>query len=69
MTKTTTASGIVPAWSLSLTSVSVGEVELKLVNAVVIEGNFPDISLLGMSFLSRLKMQDDGLLLTLETKF
>ncbi len=68
-TRAKAASGIVPAWKISLTSVSIGEIELKLVDAVVIEGNFPDVSLLGMSFLSRLKMQDDGLLLTLETKF
>ena len=64
-----TASGLVTAWKLMLNRVSIGGLELHLVEAAVIEGNFPVKPLLGMSFLSRVKMQDDGLLLTIEEKF
>jgi len=69
ITQAKTASGIVNAWKVSLTSVSIGELDLKFVDALIIEGNFPDITLLGMSFLSRVKIKDDGLLLTIEAKF
>jgi aspartyl protease family protein len=63
-----TASGIVTTWQLKLDKVSLGDVELLYVEAVVIEGNFPTQPLLGMSFLNRVKMQDDGLMLTIEEK-
>ena len=63
-----TASGIVNAWQLKLDKVTLGDVELLYVEAAVIEGNFPTKPLLGMSFLSRVKMQDDGLILTIEEK-
>jgi len=61
-----TASGIVTAWQLKLDKVTLGDVELLHVEAAVIEGSFPNQPLLGMSFLSRVKMQDDGLILTIE---
>ena len=64
-----TASGLVQAWKLMLDKVSVGEVEIHMVEAAVIEGNYPIKPLLGMSFLNRVKMQDDGLLLTIEEKY
>ena len=68
-TQASTASGLVTAWKLMLDQVTIGGVELQLVDAAVIEGDFPINPLLGMSFLSRVKMQDDGLLLTIEEKF
>ncbi len=64
-----TASGRVTAWKMTFESVSIGGIELQLVDAAVIEGNYPAKALLGMSFLSRVKMQDDGLLLTIEEKY
>ncbi len=64
-----TASGIVTAWKLTFERVSMGGIELQFVEGAVIEGNYPTKALLGMSFLSRVKMQDDGLLLTIEENF
>jgi len=64
-----TASGTSTAWALKLKSVSIGGVELKQVDGMVIKGAGPNEVLLGMSFLRQLKMQDDGSLLMLTTKF
>ncbi len=64
-----TASGRVNAWNLKLNKVSIGGIELQYVDATVIEGDFPLTPLLGMSFLSRVTMHNDGLLLTIEEKF
>ena len=64
-----TASGIVTAYKLVLNDVSIGDLKLFLVDAMVIEGDFPITPLLGMSFLQRVKFNDDGMLLNLEEKF
>jgi aspartyl protease family protein len=64
-----TASGQVTAWKLLLDSVRIGDLELRLVDAAVIEGDFPIRPLLGMSFLGRVRMQDNGVLLTIEEKY
>ena len=67
--KAQTASGIVTAYQLVLNDVSIGDLKLFLVDAMVIEGDFPITPLLGMSFLQRVKFNDDGMLLNLEEKF
>jgi len=64
-----TASGMVKAWKLKLDKVAIGGIELQFVDAAVIEGDFPVTPLLGMSFLSRVTMRDDGMLLTIEEQF
>lgn len=64
-----TAAGQVPAWHIKLTKVTLGNINIHQVDAVVIEGAFPDPVLLGMSFLGRLNMNDNGMLLTLEKKY
>jgi aspartyl protease family protein len=55
-----TASGFVRIYGLSLDRVKIGEIELRNVEAGVIEGSQPDTPLLGMSFLGRLEMRRDG---------
>lgn len=55
-----TASGIERSYSLNLAKVKVGEIALENVEATVTPGDFPDEVLLGNSFLSRLKMKNDG---------
>jgi aspartyl protease family protein len=60
-----TASGLVPAWSLTLDRVKIGEIELRNIPAVVIEGNMPEKVLLGMSFLSSLQIRHQGNLMLL----
>jgi len=68
-TGVSTAAGKSSAWFLKLNKVSVGGVELKQIEALVIKGPGPDEVLLGMSFLRQLKMQDDGQLLKLTKKY
>ncbi len=65
----TTASGVEPAWSVMLDRVRVGELELRNVGAVVIEGPQPRTALLGMSYLGRLEISNSGHQMTLKKKF
>jgi aspartyl protease family protein len=53
-----TAGGQAPAYSVNLRKVSVGSITLHNVEAVVIEGNPLPSALLGMSFLRRVKMEN-----------
>ncbi|AKH22361.1 aspartyl protease [Sedimenticola thiotaurini] len=64
-----TASGIARAYAVKLDQVRVGELVLHQVNAVVVEGSSPHQVLLGMSFLSRVKMEHKGNLMVLQSKF
>jgi aspartyl protease family protein len=64
-----TASRVEPVYSVMLDSVKVGDIQLRNVQAMVMEGNMPDIPLLGMSFLGRLEMQNDGQRLILRQKY
>ncbi len=65
----TTASGVEPAWAVTLDKVRVGELELRNVAAVVLEGEQPAITLLGMSYLGRLEISNSGRLMTLKKKY
>ena len=56
----TTASGYVRVYRLILDLVKVGDIELRNIEAGVIDGPQPDTPLLGMSFLGRLEMRRDG---------
>ncbi|WP_456406350.1 retropepsin-like aspartic protease family protein [Thiolapillus sp.] len=60
-----TASGVVKGHALNLSSVRAGSIELHNVAAVVIEGALPEKVLLGMSYLSRLHIQNKGNLMIL----
>jgi len=55
-----TASGYAQTYGIVLAKVEVGGLELRNVEAGVIEGPQPDPPLLGMSFLSRFNMQREG---------
>ena len=65
----TTASGIERAWMVSLDSVKLGELEVRNVQAVVLDGAQPQTTLLGMSYLGRMKITNDGRLMTLQKKY
>jgi len=65
----TTASRLEPAWAVTLDSVKVGDIELNNVEGVVLEGAQPQTVLLGMSYLGRLEIRNDGRLLTLQRKY
>jgi aspartyl protease family protein len=65
----TTASGVEDAWLVSLNSVKVGDLELHGVDAVIMDGEQPSTTLLGMSYLGRLQINNDGQLMTLKLKY
>ncbi len=64
-----TASGKALAYSISLDQVKVGEIMLRNIDAVIIEGSSPSTPLLGMSYLGRLKLNNENQYLELEEKF
>lgn len=55
-----TASGRATMYSVNIESIRVGGIELDNIRAGVIEGDFPEVPLLGMTFLSRLDMNRRG---------
>lgn len=69
LSSVTTASGVERAWAVMLDRVTVGGLELSNVGAVVLEGSLPQQTLLGMTFLSRLEISNDGRLMTLRKKY
>lgn len=64
-----TASRVEKVYRVMLDSVKVGGIQLRNVEAVVLDGPQPQEALLGMSFLGRLEMQNDGQRLLLRRKF
>lgn len=64
-----TASGYVRMYNVKLTTVKVGAITLHNVDAGVIEGTHPTEVLLGMSFLSKLRMKQEGNKMELQKKF
>ena len=64
-----TAGGIVNSYQVTLDSVKVGDLELRNVRAAVIEGIYPQYVLLGMTYLSRVHMEEDKGILTLTQKY
>ncbi|TXG87977.1 MAG: TIGR02281 family clan AA aspartic protease [Rhodocyclaceae bacterium] len=63
-----TANGVVRAWRVTLDSVRVGDVTINGVDGLVQESDLP-IVLLGMSFLSRTEMRNEGTTMTLKKRF
>jgi aspartyl protease family protein len=66
--KTRTAGGIVSVYRVTLDRVRLGTIEASGVEAVIIEEGL-DIALLGMSFLSRLELRQEGRTMTLIKRF
>lgn len=60
-----TASGMASAYRVKLNSVKAGAIEVKNVDAVIIEGAHPNIALMGMSFLNQITMLNDAGVLVL----
>jgi aspartyl protease family protein len=61
-----TASGRNWVYLLNLDTVTVGQIKLYNVEAIVFDGPHPTRALLGLTFLSRINMQREGALLKLE---
>ena len=64
-----TASGSALGYEITLDQVQVGQVLLRNVGAMVIEGNSPREVLLGMTFLSRVQMDNQGAVMILRSKY
>lgn len=64
-----TANGQVVAYRVTLNTVKIGTIVLNNVSAVVIEGGFPEVVLLGMTALNRLDMKRDNSTMTLTKKY
>jgi len=65
----TTANGATPGYELMLDRVQVGDISLNQVRGFVVEAEGPGKVLLGMSFLNRVKMENQGAVLILQKKF
>lgn len=63
-----TASGRSWVYLLTLDKVSVGQIKLSDVEAIVFDGPHPSQALLGLTFLNRIDMKRDNSMLTLEQK-
>ena len=68
-TSVSTANGIVSSYLVTLDKVSVGSVEVNNVEALINMSDFPDIILLGNSYLSRVKMYRENGLLVLQSHY
>lgn len=67
-TRASTAAGNANMYLVQIDKLSLGGIELENISAGVIEGRFPEIPLLGMTFLSQLNMQRDGNKMTLSRR-
>jgi aspartyl protease family protein len=63
-----TASEHVRGYAVKLTSVSLGGIRQRNVEAMVIDGDHPGPILLGMSFLDKLSVEKDGRTMTLRQR-
>lgn len=64
-----TANGVTQAYKITLNSVRVGDIELKNIEAAVVDGDSPRIILLGNSFLNQVEMQRQGQIMLLKQKY
>lgn len=64
-----TASGRAMGYEITLGQVKVGSLTLRNVEAMVIEGDSPREVLLGMTFLNRVQMENQGTVMVLRSKF
>jgi aspartyl protease family protein len=64
-----TAGSLVPARRVQLDSVNVGGIRVDAVAATVIDGEFPAVVLLGMSYLQHVELEDRAGVLTLKARW
>ncbi len=67
-TEVATAGGVVKSWSISLDVVQVGDIRVRNVRAVVLEGEHPSDILLGRTFLANVEMKESAGVLVLTSK-
>ena len=64
-----TANGVAVVHRVKLDTVSIGDIEVHNVDAMVSENNTMGLTLLGMSFLNRMEMKRDGQSMTLTKRY
>jgi aspartyl protease family protein len=64
-----TANGAAVAYRVKLDTVRIGDIEVNSVDAVVSEGDTMGVTLLGMSFLNRMEIKQDGQSMTLTKRY
>ena len=64
-----TAQGVVTGWRVRLDTLKLEGITLYGIEATILEGDFPDVPLIGMTVLSQLQMQKDGNTMILKKKF
>lgn len=64
-----TAADRTTAFEVKLATVKVGDIEQKNVVAYIIEGDAPKTVLLGMSYLNRLKISNEGHVMHFKQKY
>lgn len=64
-----TASDTVSAYRVTLSSVSLGGIQVDNVEATILEGSYPDKVLLGMSFIRHVRFSENQGVMVLEAKF
>lgn len=63
-----TASGVSKIYIMKLDRVRVGDIEVRNVEGAVHDSDFPQVILLGNTFLNRVSMKREGKILTLESR-
>lgn len=69
MHEATTAGGVVKSWAVVLDSIDVGGIHVVNVPAAVLQGDYPQQILLGMTFLRNVEIKQTEGLMVLESKF
>ncbi len=64
-----TASGVVKSRKVNLDSIQIGNIRVSNVQAAIIEGNYPEDILLGMSFLRSVEIKENAGVMQLTGKF
>lgn len=64
-----TAGGVFPAYRVQFEKVSVGGIAVSFVPATVIEGDYPEVVLLGMTYLQHVGMREDNGVMYLRQKY
>lgn len=67
--RVSTAGGIRAAYGVQLDKVSVGGIAISFVPATVIEGDYPETALLGMTYLQHVGMREDNGVMYLRQKY
>ena len=64
-----TASGTSPGYPVQLNSVDVGGISANRIEAIIIEGDYPSVTLLGMSYLKHVSLRKENGIMYLKSKY